>query len=372
MRNDFFSFNLRRKRSQAFVFYLSLLLFFSLLNSQSKDIDKENWEISPQFGQLCPKVIAVVPMINMSLEEGVSEALQDEVYKRLQALGYRKIAAERVAQIMEQLGIQTPEQLAGISYKKIGAELNCDAVIQGQVNQSGTQHQGVYDAVVVSVSLQLVHCETGSVLWRCEQWRTAHRQWQIDPFNFVINLISHENASREERIAWLVQEMLRTLPRGSIEVVFGEDLLSRAIEIDISEPLKKLNAEVDKEFIRIKLASDILFDFDKYVITADAENILKNLIPILNKYDRCEVSIIGHTDSIGNNAYNDRLSLQRANACRDWILQNIAMKYQTFASKGMGESRPLVPNDSPENRKKNRRVEIAIKKNDEIANASQG
>jgi outer membrane protein OmpA-like peptidoglycan-associated protein len=338
---------------------------FIILPSQSKDLDKENWEINPQFDLLRPKVIAVAPMINMSLEEGVGESLQTEVYQRLQALGYRKVAAEQVARIMQLLGIQVPEQLSGISYKRIGKELNCDGLMQGQVNQSGTQHQGVYDAVVVSVSLQLVHCETGTVLWRCEQWRSAHRQWQIDPFNFVINLLAHEKADRNERIAWLVQEMLRTLPRGEVEVIFGDDLLSRAIEIDISEPLKKLNAEVDREFIRIKLASDILFEFDKYAITADAEKILLNLVPILKKYDHCEVSITGHSDSIGEDQYNQRLSLKRAEACRDWILRNMTLNQQALNVEGLGKNQPLVPNNTPENRKKNRRVEIVVKKNDE-------
>ena len=102
----------------------------------------------------------------------------------------------------------------------------------GKLDQSASIHNGPYDAVVVSCSLKLLHCATGEVLWQTEQWRTAHRQWAIDPINLFINFLSHENASREERIAYLVYEMLKTLPKGALKVETG-DLLRRAKEIRI-------------------------------------------------------------------------------------------------------------------------------------------
>jgi hypothetical protein len=130
--------------------------------------------------------------------------LYEEVYERLRGKGYMRIAAERVDRVMKELGIQTPGQLAGISLTRLGKELKCDAVLMGRIEQSGSIHTGAYDAVVVSCSLRLVHCLTGRTLWQTEQWRTAHRQWQIDPINLFINVAAHEKASREKRVAWLV------------------------------------------------------------------------------------------------------------------------------------------------------------------------
>lgn len=172
-------------------------------------------------------------MDNFSLEPNVEKALHKEVYDSLQAKGYMKISVEKVYDVMNRLGIQTPGQLAGISPSRLGSELNCDAVLMGKVEQSAAIHQGIYDAVVVSCSLSLMDCPSGTVLWQTEQWRTAHRQWAVDPINLFINFLSHENTSREERVAWLVHEMMKTLPQGALKVEIG-DLLNQASEIRIN------------------------------------------------------------------------------------------------------------------------------------------
>ena len=198
---------------------------------------KENWYVHPDFAALGVKTIAVVPMDNLSLEAKIEEVLYNEVYERLQAKGYMKISTAHVKSVMKKMGVTTPGQLAGISLKRLGDELKSDAILVGQIEQSGTIHAGVYDAVVVSCSLKLVGCANGSVLWQTEQWRTAHRQWILDPFNMLINIVSHENASREKRVGWLVQEMLNTLPQGPIIVVI-DNLLQKAQEITITNEKK--------------------------------------------------------------------------------------------------------------------------------------
>ena len=197
--------------------------------------DREMWQLCPDYGAMKPKVIAVVPMDNFSLEPSVEKALHQEVYERLKIKGYMRIAAEKVDEVMKKLGIQTPGQLAGISLSRLGQQLKCEAVLMGQIEQSGSIHKGVYDAVVVSCSLRLLHCSTGRVLWQTEQWRAAHRQWQVDPINLFINVAAHEKASREKRVACLVHEMLKTLPQGHVDVQVG-DLLNQAREIPANQP----------------------------------------------------------------------------------------------------------------------------------------
>lgn len=196
--------------------------------------DQEYWEVHPDYAKHIPNVIAVLPMDNFSLEPDMETFLYDSVYKQLQTKGYRRISVDKVKTVMDEMGIQTSGQLQGISLKRLSEVLNTDAVFMGQVDQSASIHEGVYDAIVVSCSLRLIDCRTGIVLWRSEQWRTAHRQWQIDPFNALLNLAAHAGASRSDRIAWLVQEMLKTLPAGKVEIEM-DNLLNQAVEIQIKE-----------------------------------------------------------------------------------------------------------------------------------------
>jgi len=170
----------------------------------------------------------------MSLEPELETFLYDSVYEQLQTRGYRRISVDKVKKVMDDLGVQTAGQLQGFSMKRLSEVLNTDAVFIGQVDQSASIHEGVYDAIVVSCSLKLIDCKSGTVLWRSEQWRTAHRQWQIDPFNALLNLAAHAGADRPARIAWLVQEMLRTLPEGKIEIEL-DNLLNQAVEIKCGE-----------------------------------------------------------------------------------------------------------------------------------------
>ncbi len=220
------------------LFFLWCTAFLFLCGADSalaaEKQDQEYWEVHPDYAKYCPNVIAVLPMDNLTLEPELETFLYNSVYEQLQAKGYRRISVDKVKTVMEDLGIQTSGQLQGISLKRLSEVLNTEAVFMGQVDQSASIHEGVYDAIVVSCSLRLIDCRTGIVLWRSEQWRTAHRQWQIDPFNALLNLAAHAGASRSARIAWLVQEMLKTVPEGKIEIEL-DNLLDQAVEIKIKE-----------------------------------------------------------------------------------------------------------------------------------------
>ena len=219
-------------RTAPFLLFICLVFLVECNNGLTKEKqEQEFWTVHPLFKQYTPEVIAVLPMDNFSLELGLEKTLYNSVYDRLRSKGYRRIAVEKVQQTMHQLGIQTPGQLQGISLKRLGNILNTQAVLLGQIDQSGHIKQAGYDAIVVSCSLKLIHCDSGTVLWKSEQWRTAHRQWAIDPINIILNSVLHSSASRSDRIEWLVQEMMKTLPEGRIEVDFG-NLLEQAVEIE--------------------------------------------------------------------------------------------------------------------------------------------
>lgn len=213
-----------------------ILVFFSAAGwlVAAEKQDQELWELHPDYSKYCPDVIAVLPMDNLSLEPDMETHLYNSVYTQLQTKGYRRVSVDKVRQVMQDMGIQTSGQLQGISMEKLAATLNTDAVLMGQVDQSASIHKGVYDAIVVSCSLRLIDCRTKTVLWHSEQWRTAHRQWQADPFNALLNLAAHGSSSKPDRIAWLVQEMLKTLPAGKIAIE-TDNLLKQATEIPCAE-----------------------------------------------------------------------------------------------------------------------------------------
>lgn len=125
--------------------------------------------------------------------------------------------------------------------------------------------------------------------------------------------------------------------------------------------------ETDME-IRIELAADVLFDFDKADIRRDARNALKQVGDIIKEKAKGTIRIEGHTDSKGSDSYNQKLSVSRANSVRDWLIKNEGLKNMRFATSGFGANKPAISNtkpdgkDDPEGRQKNRRVEIVISK----------
>jgi outer membrane protein OmpA-like peptidoglycan-associated protein len=109
-----------------------------------------------------------------------------------------------------------------------------------------------------------------------------------------------------------------------------------------------------------RLTLHVNFDFDKSVIrkTDDAE--LQQAVDFLKKYPGYQISIEGHTDSIGTDKYNQALSERRAAAAKAYLLKQGVVDSQRITSVGYGESRPIADNKTKQGRFENRRVEILI------------
>ncbi len=137
---------------------------------------------------------------------------------------------------------------------------------------------------------------------------------------------------------------------------------------DLEKAMKDLGARVTDKEVRIELPADVLFDFDKASIRPDAHEALTKVAAILKGYAKAPVLIEGHTDGKGREAYNQKLSEQRAESVKAWLVNNAAIEASRFATKGWGMKRPIAPNtkpngrDDPDGRQKNRRVEITVKK----------
>lgn len=113
------------------------------------------------------------------------------------------------------------------------------------------------------------------------------------------------------------------------------------------------------EVITLDDQGQVLFAFDSSDLTGGAQQRLHSLLPKLNEPGVASVKVIGYTDSVGSDAYNQKLSERRASSVAEYLIsQGLAPNKVT--SQGRGESEPVADNDTDEGRAHNRRVELHL------------
>ncbi|HEV8286285.1 MAG TPA: OmpA family protein [Chitinophagaceae bacterium] len=108
--------------------------------------------------------------------------------------------------------------------------------------------------------------------------------------------------------------------------------------------------------------NNVFFDFDKWDLRPESFVELDRVVKLLKENPAIEIEMSAHTDSYGTDEYNFKLSDNRARSCMEYILSK-GIETNRITSHGYGESVPVAPNDTPENRQLNRRVEFKILKN---------
>lgn len=111
--------------------------------------------------------------------------------------------------------------------------------------------------------------------------------------------------------------------------------------------------------LKLDIPSDISFDTGRAEIKSNFRQILDSFATSLSNNPGTRVTIIGHTDSSGSDAVNNPLSLNRAASTRDYLV-NQGISSNRISVDGRGSREPIVANDTPANRAKNRRVEIFV------------
>ena len=126
--------------------------------------------------------------------------------------------------------------------------------------------------------------------------------------------------------------------------------------------LKKLdiqNAEVPKEMTVVLDERALNFDFDKSNVKPQYYELLNNLKDFIEQ-NNYEVTIVGHTDSVGSNQYNFGLSRRRAESVKAKLLEFGLAEERIVGIEAMGEEQPIATNDTNEGRAQNRRVEFKL------------
>jgi OOP family OmpA-OmpF porin len=109
----------------------------------------------------------------------------------------------------------------------------------------------------------------------------------------------------------------------------------------------------------VTYAADAFFDFDKSVLKADGKAKLDDLVSKVKAINLEVIIAVGHTDSVGSDAYNQKLSVRRAEAVKAYLASKGIEKNRIY-TEGKGEKQPIADNKTKEGRAKNRRVEIEV------------
>jgi outer membrane protein OmpA-like peptidoglycan-associated protein len=104
---------------------------------------------------------------------------------------------------------------------------------------------------------------------------------------------------------------------------------------------------------------DVLFDFNKYTLKSQAREKLAKISGIVMAYPDLKLQVEGHTDSIGSDEYNLKLSEERANAVRGYLISQ-GLKPDSVSSAGLGKENPVADNGTAQGRQLNRRVEMIV------------
>ncbi len=119
---------------------------------------------------------------------------------------------------------------------------------------------------------------------------------------------------------------------------------------------------------RVTVRNDVLFDFDRTELRPEAAEALGRVAEIIRDRGPRAVRILGHTDSVGSDAYNQALSERRARSVERWLAENGGGGLPPIRAEGRGEAEPVASNassdgrDDPEGRQRNRRVEVLLER----------
>jgi outer membrane protein OmpA-like peptidoglycan-associated protein len=164
----------------------------------------------------------------------------------------------------------------------------------------------------------------------------------------------------EERAA---AEAARAASQASAEEARQAVARAEAEKADLRERLQRqLNIILEtRETARglIVNVSDVLFDTGQHTLTSGAREKLATVAGILLAYPGLSLEVDGHTDSVGDDDYNQALSERRAESVRGYLIQR-GIPTTAIAARGYGESQPVASNDIPAGRQQNRRVELVV------------
>jgi OOP family OmpA-OmpF porin len=124
-------------------------------------------------------------------------------------------------------------------------------------------------------------------------------------------------------------------------------------------PAPKAAAPAPAAATKVTYAADAFFDFNKSVLKAEGKAKLDDLVGKVKGINLEVIIAVGHTDSVGSDAYNQKLSVKRSDAVKAYLVSKGIEKNRVY-TEGKGEKQPVADNKTAAGRAKNRRVEIEV------------
>ncbi len=189
------------------------------------------------------------------------------------------------------------------------------------------------------------------------------KNWWIDIYNSSTNMVVKRVISDKKTVLW------NGIFEDGSKIHGGEKIYYRLIALDkaLNKCETKINPIEAKIFLKhekrglVMNLPNIEFQFNSARLRKSSYGILNKVGAVLERYKKAIFVIEGHTDNIGSEKKNLILSKKRAMSVYKYLKKRFHITDDRVMINGYGESKPLVPNISSENRKKNRRVEIVIK-----------
>jgi outer membrane protein OmpA-like peptidoglycan-associated protein len=202
---------------------------------------------------------------------------------------------------------------------------------------------------------------------QAEAERKAAELAKLDAQQAAAEAAQQRAAADEARADALKQQQLLAAQAEQAKLAAQEAERARqqadADRIALRERLKQQLSQVleTQETARglIVNISDVLFDFNKYTLKPEAREKMAKVSGILLAYPGLKIQLEGHTDSIGSDDYNQKLSEQRADTVRQYLIDQ-SVPAGTVTAIGLGKANPVASNDTGAGRQKNRRVEMVV------------
>lgn len=203
-----------------------------------------------------------------------------------------------------------------------------------------------------------------SMTWGCTGTTGAGRGAGIGAASGAVlgGLIGSQTGS------WGKGALLGAVIGGAAGALIGDYMDAQAEEID--SQVDGATVERVGEGIRVVFDSGLLFTTNSSTLTSTSRYNIQKLATILNKYDDTNVVVEGHTDSTGSEAYNQRLSEQRAESVAS-LIRAYGVYGSRISTVGYGETRPVASNETAEGQRLNRRVEVLIYANEDLKQQAQ-
>jgi len=155
------------------------------------------------------------------------------------------------------------------------------------------------------------------------------------------------------------------LPKGDTYIIryreFTDDADYAEMEIPATTSRVQMSVEIKIETPKTFILENVFFDTGKASLKKESFHALNNLYEALKHKETLAIEIAGHTDNIGGEAYNLKLSEDRAQAVRQFLISK-GIAAHRITAVGYGFSKPLADNDTEENRALNRRTEVKVLK----------